>query len=147
MKLKTGTMVMVADGSRMLLLCNEGDASNPELKVIEHRAFENPANREILADAPGVGSSAISPGHDTYDKGDPHQQNEDRFAADAAKVLATAAKSTRGELIVVAPPNTLGVMRRHYDRTVKERLLAEIDKDFTKHPVERITRLIADYES
>jgi protein required for attachment to host cells len=42
----------------------------------------------------------------------------------------------------VAPPHTLAVLRRHYDRTVKQRLIAEIDKDLTKHPVEEITRLV-----
>lgn len=146
MKLKTGTLVMVADGSRFLLLRNDGDAINPELRVIEHRAIENPANREILADAPGVGFSAASPGRDTYDRADPHQQNEDRFAADAANALAAAAAGTDGGLIVAAPPDTLGVMRRHYDRTIKGRLLAEIDKELTKHPVEEISRLIEAHE-
>lgn len=142
MKLKSGTMVMVADGSRFLLLRNEGDALHPDLKVIEHRSFENPANRELLSDAPGVGFSATSPGRDTYDRADPHQQNEERFAADAAKALVSAADRMAGGVIVAASPSMLGVMRRHYDRTVKARLLAEIDKDFTKHPVEEIMRLI-----
>ncbi len=146
MRLKTGTMVMVADGSRFLLLRNDGDALHPELRVIEHRSFENPANRELLSDAPGVSFSAISPGRDTFDKTDPHQENENRFAADAAKALAAAAQSMDGELIVAAPPDTLGVMRRHYDRKIKARLLAEIDKDFTKHPVGEITRLILAHE-
>lgn len=142
MKLKAGTMVMVADGSRFLLLRNEGDAINPVLKVIEHRTLENPANREILADAPGVGASATAFGRDTFDKADPHQENENRFAADAARVLAAAVSKSDSDLIVAAPPSALGVMRRYYDRTVKARLRAEIDKDFTKHPVEEITRLI-----
>jgi protein required for attachment to host cells len=145
MKLKSGTMVMVADGSRFLLLRNDGDALQPELKVVEHRSFKNPANRELLSDAPGVGHSAASPGRDTFEKTDPHQDNEDRFAADAARVLASAANSMEGELIVVAPPDTLSVMRHHYDRTVKARLLAEISKDFTKHPVGEIMRLILEH--
>lgn len=143
MKLKNGTIAMVVDGSRMLLLRNDGDAVTPDLKVIEHRAFDNPANRDLLSDAPGVGSIGMGPGHSTYGEADPHQQNEDRFAADAAKALAEAAANSEGDLIVVAPPETLGVLRRHYDRTVKARLLAEIAKDLTKHPVPEITRLIA----
>ncbi len=147
MKLANGTIVMVADGSRMLLLRNEGDAKYPDLKVIEHRAFENPSNRELLLDAPGVTFSSMGPGRSTYDEGDPHQENKDRFAAEAAKALGEAAKHNDGELIVVAPPDTLGVLRRHYDRTVKSRLLAEIDKDLTKHPVPEITRLLVAYQT
>lgn len=146
MKLKSGTIVMVADGSRFLLLRNIGDAIHPKLKVVEHRSFKNPANREILSDAPGVGFSSASPGRDTFEQADPHQENEDRFAAEAARVLASVADSMEGELVVAAPPDTLGVMRCHYDRTVKARLLAEIDKDFTKHPVEEIMRLISAHE-
>lgn len=143
MKMKNGTILMVADGSRMLLLRNEGDTVYPDLKVIEHRAFENPSNREILSDAPGVGFSSVTSGRDTYDKADPHQENEDRFAANAATVLASAVDKMDGDLIVVAPPDTLGVMRRHYSRTVKSRLLGEIAKDLTKHPVPEIARLVA----
>ncbi len=146
MKLKNGTIVMVADGSRMLLLRNEGDTVYPDLKVIEHRAFENPSNRELLADAPGVGFSSMGPGRSTYGDADPHQENEDRFAAAAARALAEAAKTSEGDLIVVAPPDTLGVLRRHYDRTVKARLLTEIGKDLTKHPVAEIVRLVAAHE-
>jgi len=37
-------------------------------------------------------------------------------------------------------------LRRHYDRSVKERLVAEIDKDLTKHPIEEITRLVVTHE-
>lgn len=142
MKLKAGTIVLVADGARFLLLRNEGDAIKPALKVIEQRTFENPANRQILADAPGVGGSAAAFGRDTFDKADPHQENENRFAADAARALGSAVEQSDGDLIVAAPPATLGVLRRHYDRAVKARLKAEIDKDFTKHTVEEITRLI-----
>lgn len=146
MKLKSGTLVMVADGSRMLLLRNEGDVAKPDLRVIEHRAFQNPSNREILSDAPGVGHASLVPGRATLDEADPHQENEDRFAADAAAALATAAGEHEGEVIIVAPPDTLGVLRRHYGRGVKARLTAEIAKDLTKHPVPEITRLVMAYE-
>ncbi len=142
MMLKHGTIVMVADGSRMLLLRNDGDTVRADLQVIEHRAFENPPNGKILSDAPGVGYSSMGPGRSTYDEADPHQDNEDRFAADAAGALASVAGRYVGELIVVAPPDTLGVLRRHYDRTVKIRLVAEIAKDLTRHPVPEIARLV-----
>jgi protein required for attachment to host cells len=35
-------------------------------------------------------------------------------------------------LIVVAPPRTLGDLRRAFHADVKERIVAEIDKDLTK---------------
>ena len=146
MKLKNGTILLVADGSKMLLLRNEGDAKYPDLRVFEHRSFENPPNHELMSDAPGVCHSSMGPGRSAYEEADPHQVNEDRFAAGAARALGQAAKQNAGDLIVVAPPDTLGVLRRHYDRSVKERLVVEIDKDLTKHPVEEITRLVVAHE-
>jgi protein required for attachment to host cells len=143
MLLQNEALVLVADGSKMLILFNEGDATTPQLRVIEHEAFLNPANRDMLTDAPGVTHSREGPGRSTYDSGDPHQANEDRFAQTAAEIFAKAADSHAGELVVVAPPHALGVMRRHYSPQVRARLVAEIDKDLTGHSVADIARLIS----
>jgi protein required for attachment to host cells len=146
MKLDNGTIVLVVDGSRMLLLRNRGDEAYPDLAVLEHRAFRNPPNRELMTDAPGVGFSTGHPGRATFEEGDPHSVNAQRFVAAAADALAQAAHAQAGDLVVVAPPETLGTLRRHYDRAVHGRIVAEIAKDFTKHPVAEIARLIVDHE-
>jgi len=142
MKIKHGALALVADGSRMLLLRNAGDEVYPDMRVIEHYAFENPPNRELMSDAPGVSHASGYPARTTFEEADPHQENEDRFALEAVKALSRSAQENPGDLIVVAPPHVLGVLRRHYDRTITARLTVEIDKDLTKHPVEEITRLI-----
>ena len=146
MRIKTGTILLLADGSRMLLLRNQGDTARLELEVMEHRTCANPPNREMLSDAPGVGHGTSYPGRTTFDKADPHQDNEDRFVASAALALEEMAADRDGELVVIAPPDTLGVLRLHYGPTVKARLIAEIDKDLTKHPVGEIERLLDRYE-
>lgn len=135
--------MLVADGARMLLLRNAGDATYPELDVIVHRSIDNPPNREQMSDAPGLSFSSMGQGRSAYQEADPHQEIEDRFAAESAAALAKAVAENDGDVIVVAPPDTLGVLRRHYDRATQERLLAEIDKDLTGHPVPEITRLIS----
>ena len=38
-------------------------------------------------------------------------------------------------LIIVAPPKTLGEMRKHYHKEVSQRLKGELDKDLTGHPI------------
>jgi protein required for attachment to host cells len=81
-------------------------------------------------------------GRSTYEEGDPHREREDRFAAEAAAALAKAVKEDEGDIIVVAPPDTLSVLRHHYDRVTTAKLVTEIDKDLTGHPVPAITRLI-----
>lgn len=142
MKIGAGTIVLVADGAKMLLLRNIGDAVYPELDVIAHRTIDNPPNREQMSDAPGLSFSSMGTGRSTYQEGNPHQEKEDRFAAEAAAALTKAVKEDEGDVIVVAPPNTLGVLRHHYDRVTTQRLITEIDKDLAGHPVPEITRLI-----
>lgn len=142
MRLEPGMIMLVADGSRMLLLRNEGDEVYPDLRVIMHRGFDNLPNRDLMTDAPGVGHASGYRGRATFAEADPHQANEDRFVAEAATALGKMAQENHGNLVVVAPRHALGVLRRHYDRTVKARLVAEIAKDLTKHPVDEITRLI-----
>jgi protein required for attachment to host cells len=142
MRLRARTMVLVADGSRMLLLRNNGDAKYPELHVIAHRKIVNPPNHEQMSDAPGVAFSSAGFGRSAYPADDPHQEAEDRFAMEAAAELAKCCAEGDGDVIVVAPSDTLGTLRRHYSPLVKSRLVAEIDKDLTKHPVPEITRLI-----
>lgn len=135
--------MLVADGARMLLLRNSGDAVYPILDVIAHRTIDNPPNREQLSDAPGLSFSSHGPGRNTEQKSDPHQEREDRFAIEAAGVLANAVSEHASDVIVVAPPRTLRMLRRHYDHATKQKLQAEIDKDLTKHPVSEIVRLIS----
>lgn len=142
MRLEHGMIMLVADGSRMLLLRNEGDEVFPDLRVIAHRGFENLPNRDLMTDAPGVSHAKGYRGRATFEEADPHRANQDRFVAEAASALGKTARKNHGDLVVVAPPHTLGVLRQHYDRTVKARLVAEIAKDLTKHPVDEITRLI-----
>lgn len=144
MKLAHDIIVLVTDGSRMLLLKNHGDQVYPDLRLIDHRHFKSPPNRELLSDAPGLGFSSGYPGRDTFSRSDPHQANEDRFLAGAADVLAEVADSASG-LIVVAPPDALGELRRHYDARTRKALVAEIDRDLVKHPVDDITRLLSSY--
>ena len=47
------------------------------------------------------------------------------------------------ELIVVAPPRTLAEPREQFDKAVKGRVVAEIAKDLTKHPVDEITAILS----
>ena len=142
MKLAHGTILFVVDGEKMLILRNDGDTIHPDLAVIDSRKIENPSNRTLLSDAPGVGFASAGFGKDTYDKADPHQTNEDRFVAESTKALTRAISEQEGDLIVVAPPTALGVLRKHYNLAVKKRVIAEVAKDFTNHPVDQIARII-----
>jgi len=125
-------LVLVADGRKMLFLRNKGDGALIDLRVESHREQENPAIRDQATDAPGRSISSVGSARSSMEPTDFHQLQEDRFAAEAAELLRKRALSNDFEqLIIVAPPRTLGELRKHYHKTVEARLIAEIDKDLT----------------
>jgi protein required for attachment to host cells len=136
--------VLVADGRKMLFFRNEGDADYPKLEVESHREDENPAHRDQATDQAGRAAvPAGSAGGGSMQEVDFHQQQEDSFAADAAAMLNKRALANRIDaLIVVAPPKTLGELRKHYRKEVASRLAGEVAKDLTNMPVDEIEKAL-----
>ena len=144
MQLVNNTVVLVADGRKLLFLRNEGDAQYPNLTVEVAEEHPNPANRDQSTDAAGRASST-SPAGGTSRSGssmeptDFHQLEEDRFAAEAAAMLKKRALANDFEhLVIVAPPRTLGELRKHYHKEVESRLAGELAKDLTGHTIPEI---------
>lgn len=139
MQVPHNAFVVVADGRKMLFLRNEGDEVYPNLTVERKREQDNPPDREQSTDKPGTSFSSVGPGRSSYEETDFHQLEEDRFAAETAELLKKRALRNDFEsLIIVAPPRTLGELRKHYHKEVASRLSGEIDKDLTGHTVPQI---------
>lgn len=168
MQIPHDAFVLVADGRKMLFLRNEGDAVQPNLQVEAKEIHPNPKDSDQKRDASGTASSTQSgpgapsaarngsmhaqgggaqfaPSRGTFEETDFHQLEEDRFAAETAEMLRKRALSNEfDKLIIVAPPKTLGELRKHYHKEVSTRLIGELDKDLTGHPVDQIERLLLD---
>lgn len=144
MILPRNVIVFVVDGGRMVLMRNDGDATAPDLKVIEHRECPSPPNRDIFADAPGRRFSSASPARSSYDNGDPHAAFEQAFVKSATAALAEHIDDHTPGVIVAADKVSLGYLRKHYPAIVEAKLLAEVDKDFTGMPVAAITRRLVE---
>lgn len=143
MQVPHGSVVVVADGAKMLFFRNEGDSEFPKLEIERKREQENLSDGEMKTDAPGRSFDSSSPGRSAYEETDYHQLEEDRFAAETADLLKRRALRNDFEsLIIVAPPRTLGELRKHYHKEVEKRLAGEIAKDLTGHPVEEIEKII-----
>jgi len=139
MNLPNNTLVLVADGRKMLFLRNHGDAAQIDLRIEAHREQENPANRDQASDAPGRSFGSVGSRRSAMEETDFHQIEEDRFAAEAAALLRDRALGGDFEkLVVVAPPHTLGELRKHYHKEVTSRIIEEINKDLTRHPIDDI---------
>ncbi|EZP48957.1 MULTISPECIES: host attachment family protein [Sphingomonas] len=140
MQVPHNAFVLVADGRKALFFRNEGDADYPNLRVEHAEEKVNPADRDQKTDAAG---SASSTQMGTMEEVDFHQQEEDRFAADTADMLKRRALANDFEaLIIVAPPKTLGELRKHYHKEVSSRLAGELAKDLTGHPVPEIEKAL-----
>jgi protein required for attachment to host cells len=143
MEVKHNAVVMVADGRKMLFLRNEGDSEYPNLVVETAEEHVNPADRDQKTDAPGTAFSGTGPSRSSMGEVDFHAQEEERFAAEAAALLKTRALAHEFEsLIIVAPPKTLGEMRKHLHREVSDRLVGEIAKDLVNRPIPEIEKAL-----
>lgn len=143
MRVPAKACVLVVDGRKMLFFRNEGDAAYPNLVVETAQERINPADRDQKTDKAGRASSPQGAAFGSMDEVDFHQQEEDRFAAETADLLKRRALANDFEaLIVVAPPRTLGELRKHYHKEVSQRLIGELDKDLTGHPVPDIEKAL-----
>jgi protein required for attachment to host cells len=157
MQIPHNAHVLVADGRKLLFFRNEGDAEYPKLEVQSQREEQNPKDSDQGTDQPGRTFSGaqggdprsgglgatVGAGRSAYSETDFHQLQEDRFAHEAADMLKKKALANEFEqLIVVAPPKTLGELRKHYHKEVEQRIAGEIAKDLTNMPVEEIEKLI-----
>lgn len=143
MQMDPDTMVLVADGRKMLFFRNKGDAQHPNLEAELVEQKDNPSHLDQASDKAGQASSTGT-ASGTMGENDYHELEEQRFAAEIADMLKRRALANEYEkLIVVAPPTALGEIRKHYHKEVRDRLVGEVAKDLTGHPVPEIEKIIA----
>ncbi|HKR24210.1 MAG TPA: host attachment family protein [Allosphingosinicella sp.] len=143
MQILHDSFVLVADGRKSLFFRNRGDADALDLVVEEKEVHPNPAHHEQASDLAGQSTRTMDGRGGSMEEVDFHQQEEDRFAADTAAMLkARALGNAYQALVVVAPPRTLGALRKHYHKEVEKRLVAEVPKDLVNLPVPEIEKIL-----
>jgi protein required for attachment to host cells len=136
-------IVFVGDGRKALFLRNAGDEKFPNLKTEQVFVDHNPATHDQGTDKPGrVYASAVAGGRRAaVEPTDWHQLEEHRFARMVAEAFEKLVRERKVKAaVIVAPPRTLADLRQAFHDDVKTRIIAEVDKDFTKHPVYEIER-------
>lgn len=134
------TWIAVADGEKALIFTNGDTPENPYLHIVSKDKIHNPPTREQAANrrgrfpipdpaGPGQQRAAVA---DT----DWHKFEKERFAKDFAETLNKAAlKNAYDRIILFAPPQALGNLRRELHKEAEGRLLFAVDKDLTNHTV------------
>lgn len=137
--------VFVGDGRKALFLRNEGDEKFPNLKTERVLVDQNPPTREQGSDQPGRTFASVGSRRSAVEDADWHVLEEQRFAHEVAAALQRIVRERKVKaLVVVAPPKTLAELRKAFHSEVKNRIVAEIDKDLTKQPVYEIEKHLAE---
>lgn len=140
-----GTLILVIDGSRMLLLRNRGTNTSPTLETIEQDKIDNPATHVLGSEAPGRAFESGGVARHSYAAPDLHQRREDRFGEDMLEPLRQHA-SDGAPVILIAPPHMLGTLRAACDHPLDKQIIAEFDKDLTHRTPAGISSFLQDQE-
>ena len=143
MPLPHNALVLVADGRKMLFLRNHGDKGHIDLRTEAHDEQALLKDSDMKTDGPTAVHQSGGSGRSTAEEPDYHQQAEDRWAADAADRLRTRALNNDFEaLAIIAPPKTLGVLRKHLHKEVERRVVLELAKEMTDRPIVDIEAML-----
>ncbi len=123
MQLPHGTHVAVADGNRFVMFRNDGDEAVINLVDAASREVET-TNR----------SGANPEVRDLDERG--------HAAGVAALLNKQVLDNDIEKLLIIADPNTLGVMRSHYHSELAKRLVGELPKTLTNADTAAIEKAI-----
>lgn len=142
-ELKQDTWVVVTDSEKALFLRNLTDHENPNLDLFDAEEQENPSDREQGANRPGRMNDGGMGQRSALDDTDWHELQKERFAADLAeKLYAEAHRGAFERLVLVAAPKVLGDLRAALHKEVADKIVAEIPKTLTNHPIAQIEALV-----
>lgn len=136
---------MVVDGARLALFRNDGQGLAPKLRLIEEERDVVPPTSEIGADRPGRSFQSTGSHRSAYEQTDFHQAMEDRFTGHACARLTEVLKDSDAGAVLIAAPAVLGQMRQQMEPGTRQRLIAEIDRNYAGHDPEEIEQLLERY--
>ncbi len=133
MKPKT-TWIVIADGARARVLQNAGPGKG--VVALQDLVFEgdHSASFDIMADKPGRAFDSVGHARHAMDpSSDPHDQLKAQFVKSVASALERRV-DTYNRLILVAPPQALGLLRKSLSAPVARKVTGELGKDLTHLP-------------
>lgn len=139
-----GAYVLAIDGGRMHLLRNRGRENAIELETIEQQELRNPRSHILSEPQPGRTFQSMGVSRSAYEETDTHQRREDAFCA-AALDRALAAATGAAELVLIAPPHVMGLLRDHGERLQNRLPIREITKDLTALAPKALGERLRDY--
>jgi protein required for attachment to host cells len=140
-------LIMAVDGARMSLFRNKGSVQKPHLELLVEEQRKAPSTAELGDDQPGRSFQSSGNTRGAYETTDLHQQAEDDFALEMAELFIFHMKDDDRQAILIAPPKVLGLMRKHLPDDIRQRLIAEIDKDYAGRTALDVAELLDNREA
>lgn len=140
------TWILIADSTRARIFTADTPSSTLEeiedFSHVEGRLHD----REITSDLPGRIKSVGGGGHAFEQPTDPKKHEADNFAHRVAQYLEDAHNANRFEqLLIVAAPSFLGLLRNNLPEQIKKLVHFELDKDITMLSVADIRQHLPQY--
>ncbi len=130
--MKIQTWILIADGSRAHVVLNEGIGKGVTPVIHRDQETARTPTRELGSDKPGRGfESTDGSRHAIEPRVDWHRFEKHQFAEKMARILNKAAGRRFDRLVLVAPPETLGVLRAALSPRTRDMVIAEVGKDLT----------------
>ena len=143
MPLPHQALVFVTDGRKLLFLRNHGDENQIDLRMEAFEEREDAPDRDIKTDAAGSSKQSNGFGRPALGETDFHQLEEDRWAHSAAETVNKRVLTNDFDaLAIIAPPKTLGILRKKLHKEAERRIVCQLPKEMTKRPIPDIEALI-----
>lgn len=141
----TRTWILVADGARARILQNDGWGKGLQQIVYREHEESETATHDLGTDRPGRTREIADGTHHGLDETDWHRFEKAEFAHEMAKLLNHAAVANKFDrLVLIAPPQALGDLRKKLDTHTADRVTGEIDKDLTHASLDELKERIAE---
>jgi hypothetical protein len=135
-------LIMAIDGGHMSLFRNKGNDRETVLELLAQEHRVTPATSELGDDRPGRMFQSVGHARGAYETTDWHQKLEDEFAEEMAELFNFHMNDDGRKGVLIAPPRTLGTIRRYLHPDARARLIAEIDKDYAGRTALEIAKLL-----
>jgi protein required for attachment to host cells len=134
MKIPSNTLVLVADGRKAMILRNAGDEKFPNLKIEWAVMDQNPTTAEQGSDRPGRVNFRSR--RSSVEQTDWHAQEEAAFTRRTAAAFDDLVRDLKtADVVIVAPPKTLSILRQSLDHATSSKVIAELPHDLVYRPI------------
>lgn len=131
------TWVAALDGGKALIWRNEGFDDQPNLKLVDQDALDNPPAHDHSSDRPGR-ISKTGGARSAVEHTDGHAQAKHDFVQSViARLNREADKGAFNRLVLLAPAHVLGEARPHYSAALKTGLI-ERERDVVHQSTDKI---------